>query len=83
MNLRDVFGQADADGMFISCTNLRTIDVLAQLEAELNVPVISSNLATCWGCLQALGHHDPIDGYGSLLSGAPRCIKERSDVQDR
>ena len=60
--------QADADAMFISCTNLRTIDVLAQLEAELNVPVISSNLATCWGCLQALGHHNPIDGYGSLLS---------------
>lgn len=60
--------QDDADGMFISCTNLRTIDVLAQLEAELGVPVISSNLATCWGCLRALGHHDPIDGYGSLLS---------------
>ena len=60
--------QADADGMFISCTNLRTIDVLAQLEAELSVPVISSNLATCWGCLRALGHHNPIDGYGSLLS---------------
>ena len=60
--------QDDADGMFISCTNLRTIDVLAQLEAELSVPVISSNLATCWGCLRALGHHDPIDGYGRLLS---------------
>ena len=60
--------QADADGMFISCTNLRTIDVLARLEAELGVPVISSNLATCWGCLRALGHHDPIDGYGRLLS---------------
>ena len=60
--------QKDADGMFISCTNLRTIDVLARLEAELDVPVISSNLATCWGCLRALGHRDPIDGYGSLLS---------------
>ena len=58
----------DADGLFISCTNLRTIDVLARLEAELKVPVVSSNLATCWGCLRALGHQDPIDGYGSLLS---------------
>ena len=60
--------QDDADGMFISCTNLRTIDVLARLEAELDVPVISSNLTTCWGCLRALGHHDPIDGYGRLLA---------------
>ena len=65
--------QDDADGMFISCTNLRTIDVLARLEAELNVPVISSNLATCWGCLRAVGHHDPIDRYGRLLSERHRA----------
>ena len=57
----------DADGMFISCTNLRTIDVLARLEAELGVPVVSSNLATFRGCLRALGHRDPIEGYGRLL----------------
>ena len=65
--------QDDADGMFISCTNLRTIDVLARLEAELNVPVISSNLATCWGCLRAVGHHDSIDGHGRLLSEGHRA----------
>src|SRR5262249_54533395 len=44
---------ADADGLFLSCTNLRTIDVLAQLERELGVPVISSNAATAWSALQA------------------------------
>ena len=58
----------DADGLFISCTNLRTIDVLARLEDELGVPVISSNLATCWGCLRALGCRETIDGYGRLLA---------------
>ena len=57
----------DADGMFISCTNLRTIDVLARLEDELRVPVISSNSATCWGCLRALGCRETIAGYGRLL----------------
>ena len=33
--------RGDAGGMFISCTNLRTIDVLARLEAELGAPVVS------------------------------------------
>lgn len=37
------------DGLFLSCTNLRTLDILAALEAELGLPVISSN--------QALGRH--------------------------
>jgi maleate cis-trans isomerase len=57
----------DADGMFISCTNLRTIDVLARLEDELGKPVVSSNSATCWGCLRALGCQETIEGYGRLL----------------
>ena len=57
----------DADGMFISCTNLRTIEVVERLETELGVPVISSNLATCWGCLRALGCQETTEGYGSLL----------------
>ena len=36
------------DGIFISCTNYRSIDALASLEAAYGVPVISSNLATMW-----------------------------------
>jgi maleate isomerase len=64
----------DADGLFISCTNLRTIDVLAQLETELGVPVVSSNSATCWGCLRALGCREAIDGYGRLLELEPRIL---------
>ena len=69
MNLPRRVWQPDADGMFISCTNLRTIDVIARLEAELGVPVISSNLATCWGVF--CEHWDimiQFEGYGRLLS---------------
>jgi len=36
------------EAVFISCTNIRTVDVLADLEADLGIPVISSNLATWW-----------------------------------
>jgi len=33
----------DADAVFLSCTGLRTADVLGPLAAELGVPVLSSN----------------------------------------
>jgi maleate isomerase len=37
-----------SDAIFISCTNLKSLDQLARLEAELEMPVISSNSATLW-----------------------------------
>ena len=58
-----------ADGMFLSCTNLRTIDVLAPLEQELQAPVISSNVATAWAALRALQVNEARPGFGSLLDG--------------
>ncbi len=36
------------DAVFCSCTNLRSFGILAQAEAELGVPVISSNSALLW-----------------------------------
>ena len=48
----------EADALFISCTNLRTIGVLQDLKEEFGKPVISSNSATCWACLRALGCED-------------------------
>lgn len=44
-----------ADALFISCTNLRTIEALQPLAEELGKPVISSNSATCWASLRSLG----------------------------
>jgi maleate cis-trans isomerase len=58
---------SDADGMIISCTDLRTLDAVPRLERELGKPVISSNLATLWMALGAMGERRPIRGYGSLL----------------
>lgn len=58
----------DADGVFISCTNLRTIDVIEDLEQRLGKPVVTSNQATLWEALRVLGHDRPIQGYGRLLT---------------
>lgn len=58
----------DADGIFISCTNLRTIKVIEKLEEKLNKPVISSNTATFWNMLKKIGYKGKIHGFGTLLS---------------
>jgi len=58
----------EADALFISCTDLRTLDVLETLEFDLNKPVISSNQATMWLMLKKVGIEEPISGYGTLLA---------------
>ncbi|WP_238335624.1 maleate cis-trans isomerase family protein [Serinicoccus kebangsaanensis] len=47
--------RAGAEAVFISCTNLRTYDILAPLEAELGIPVLSANQVTLWQALGAVG----------------------------
>lgn len=44
-----------ADAIFLSCTNLQTLHIIRKLEHELNVPVISSNLALMWHLLKIGG----------------------------
>lgn len=45
----------DADAVFISCTNFRTLEVIASLEADLGKPVVTSNQATLWDALRTGG----------------------------
>ncbi len=59
---------ARADGIFISCTNFRTIDILAELERRTGKPALSSNQATAWGALKRLPRPPgAIRGFGRLL----------------
>lgn len=43
------------DAVFLSCTNLRTFDILPVLEAELGMPVFSSNQVLAWHMAQLAG----------------------------
>lgn len=43
------------DAVFLSCTNLRTLDIIEELEAVLKIPVISSNQALAWHMAQSAG----------------------------
>lgn len=57
-----------ADALLVSCTDLATLDIIDQLEAETGRPVISSNQATFWLALRTAGIADRIAGAGRLLS---------------
>jgi maleate isomerase len=56
-----------ADILFLSCGNLRTIEILSALEKDTGKPVISSNQALLWSALRMTRVSEPILGYGSLL----------------
>lgn len=58
----------EADGVFLSCTNLRTLDVIAALEADLGKPVVTSNQATIWETLRRAGVRAAIPGFGRVLT---------------
>ncbi len=57
----------DADGVFISCTQLRALDVAQRLEDKLGKPVVTANQASLWKSLAVIGVRDRIRGYGNLL----------------
>jgi len=44
----------DAECLFISCTNFRTIGIIGRLEQALGKAVLSSNLCTAWFALKTL-----------------------------
>jgi maleate cis-trans isomerase len=57
----------DADAVFVSCTDLRALDVLEETEGALGKPVISSNQASLWAVLRRAGVLEQIPGLGALL----------------
>ena len=57
----------EADGILISCTNFRSLEVIDRLEKDLGKPVVSSNTASMWKLLQMVGATDRVSGAGGLL----------------
>ncbi|MEM3734788.1 MAG: aspartate/glutamate racemase family protein [Nitrososphaerales archaeon] len=67
-NLARKVNLPNAEAVFISCTDFKSISVIAKLESELKKPVVSSNTATMWAALRKVGYKGAISGYGRLLS---------------
>jgi len=58
---------ADADAYFLSCTQIRSVEVIDELEAALGKPVVTSTSAALWQSLRMAGIEDRVEGYGRLL----------------
>lgn len=65
---REVVGAArGADGIFISCGNLRSFETIKPLEKEFGLPVVTSNQAGLWQALRMAGIEDRLPDLGRLL----------------
>ena len=51
----------------MSCTSLRTIEILEELEADVGKPVVSPNQASFWATLRLAGVNEKVEGFGRLL----------------
>jgi maleate isomerase len=66
---------AGGEAVFVSCTNLPTYDIVAPLEAELGIPVLTANQVTMWACLRRIGA--AAVGPGQSLLGADVPVRQR------
>lgn len=57
-----------AEGLFVSCTDFRAVEVLDRIEREIGKPVVTANQATFWQAARCSGYTKPIAGFGKLLS---------------
>jgi arylmalonate decarboxylase len=58
----------DADSLLVSCGGLRTLEIIAPLEAVAEVPVISSMPHGLWAGARLAGLSGAAPGHGRLLS---------------
>src|SRR6266404_2446058 len=57
----------DADGIFISCGNLRSFEAIEPLEKDTGLPVVTSNQAGLWQALRMAGVQERLPNLGRLL----------------
>jgi maleate isomerase len=63
----------DCDALVVSCTNLRCAKVIASIEAQTGLPVLSSNQALAWHMMRLAGLDDQPSGFGALFSHSLAC----------
>lgn len=57
----------DADAVFVSCTALRSVDIVDAAEHDIGKPVLSAIQTLFWQSMRAAGCPLPVAGYGRLL----------------
>lgn len=57
----------DDEGLFVSCTALRVLEVADRIEQRIGRPVVTSNQAALWHVLHLIGVAPPADAGGVLM----------------
>jgi len=65
---KKIAAAAPCDMIVISCTNLRCLGVIPEIEAATGVAVVASNQAMAWHMLRLSGITDILPEFGSLFS---------------
>ncbi|MEA4912885.1 MAG: hypothetical protein VB092_09790 [Oscillospiraceae bacterium] len=58
----------DTELLFISCTGVRSVEIVDMLEQDLGIPVFSSNIANLWSAMRTHGLNEKLKGFGSLFN---------------
>jgi maleate isomerase len=67
---------SDVDGVFLSCTNIRTPEVIEPLERQLSRPVVTSNQAVLWFALRLCRLEEDVPALGRLFA-KDASVKEK------
>lgn len=65
--IKNIGLRKDCDGVFVSCTSLRALEIIQNAEAMIGKPVISSNQALAWHMARLAGVEAKLDNAGSLF----------------
>ena len=60
--------QKEAEVIFLSCSGIRSLDIIEEVEATTGKPVITSNQAQMWYALRTAGVNDKLSGFGRIFS---------------
>lgn len=56
----------DFDAVFVSCTNVRLMDAVCDIEKKTGLPVTSSNHAMAWHAMRLAGDNRKLPEWGRL-----------------
>jgi maleate isomerase len=56
------------DGIFVSCTSIRTIDIIREVEGVIGKPMLASNPAQAWHLLRLGNLKDKLPQWGRLFA---------------
>ena len=65
--VRTITQGREVDAVFVSCTSVRLLDAVCEIEAETGLPVTSSNHALAWHCLRLAGVEEKRPDLGRLF----------------